>query len=86
MYMQMAEAANPFYDRAPGHVRSVLDQVAAATGRRYNLFDYVGHPQAERVVVAMGSACTTLEEVVNKQVAQVGGAWCGWLRSSADGV
>ncbi len=38
--------------------------MAELTGRRYNLFDYVGHPEADRVVVAMGSACETLEEII----------------------
>ena len=42
-----------------------MEQVSQLTGRTYNLFDYVGDPQAERVIVAMGSGCEAIEETVN---------------------
>ncbi len=47
-----------------------MDKFAKLTGRQYNLFDYVGHPHAERVVVMMGSACDTMHELVDYLVAQ----------------
>src|SRR5215813_13203994 len=53
-FFQAREACNRFYDACPGIVREVMDQFAALTGRQYHLFDYDGHPQAERVVVVMG--------------------------------
>ncbi|MFM2079414.1 MAG: pyruvate:ferredoxin (flavodoxin) oxidoreductase [Cyanobacteriota bacterium] len=56
---QAREAVNPFQEAAPGHVQEAMDRFAALTGRRYRLFDYEGHPEAERVVVLMGSACET---------------------------
>ena len=42
-----------------------MKKVEGITGRKYRPFDYVGHPEADRIVVAMGSACETIEEVVN---------------------
>ena len=47
---QCIEAASAFYDAVPGHVLEAMAEVAALTGRSYRLFDYVGHPAAERVV------------------------------------
>ncbi len=65
IYFQGREAANPFYAKLPGIVVSALKKVSDLTGRPYRPFDYVGDPQAERVIVAMGSACETIEEVVH---------------------
>ena len=65
IYFQGREAANPYYNDVPGIVASSMKKVASITGRKYHLFDYVGHPEADRVVIAMGSSCETLEEVVN---------------------
>ncbi len=65
IYFQNREAANAYYEALPGIVVQQMKKVAALTGRRYKPFDYVGHPEADRVVVAMGSACETLEEVVS---------------------
>ena len=65
IYFQGREAANPFYLKLPGIVVETMKQVGDLTGRRYRPFDYVGDPQAERVVIAMGSACETIEETVN---------------------
>ena len=64
VYFQGREAVNPFYARAPRIVQEVMDRFARLTGRSYHLFDYLGAPDAERVVVVMGSAAETLEEVV----------------------
>ncbi|EFN55341.1 hypothetical protein CHLNCDRAFT_134349 [Chlorella variabilis] len=64
VYMQAIEAANPYHKAMPGIVQAAMDKVAAVTGRQYHLFDYVGHPEAENVVVAMGSGCEALEAAV----------------------
>ena len=70
IYFQTREAVNPFYEAVPGIVADSMKKVAEITGRKYRLFDYVGHPEADRVVMAMGSACETIEEVVNYLNAQ----------------
>ncbi|KAI8468670.1 MAG: thiamine diphosphate-binding protein [Monoraphidium minutum] len=64
VYFQGIEAANPFHDAVPAVVQDTFDKVAGLTGRQYHLFDYVGHPEAERVVVAMGSGTEVLEASV----------------------
>ena len=68
-FFQAREAANPFHDSCPVVVADTMDRFAALTGRRYQLFDYVGHPQAERVVVMMGSGAECAHEVVEHLVA-----------------
>jgi pyruvate-ferredoxin/flavodoxin oxidoreductase len=65
VYFQGREAVNRFYLELPGIVQEMFDKLAAATGRRYGLFEYSGHPEAERVVVAMGSGIETLAETAN---------------------
>ncbi len=65
IYFQGREATNADYDAIPGIVEAYMDRVSALTGRDYKPFDYVGAPDAERVVISMGSSCETLEEVVN---------------------
>jgi pyruvate-ferredoxin/flavodoxin oxidoreductase len=65
IYFQQREAANPYYLATPGIVAQVMEQVGALTGRYYHLFDYVGAPDAERVIVSMGSSCEVIEETVN---------------------
>ncbi len=64
VYFQMREAANPHYTAVPGIVQKAMDKFAQITGRRYNLFDYFGHPEAERVVIIMGSGGETAMETV----------------------
>ncbi|HSD32698.1 MAG TPA: pyruvate:ferredoxin (flavodoxin) oxidoreductase [Gemmatimonadales bacterium] len=61
-YFQAREACNPFYDACPGIVQELMNRLGARTGRRYGLFDYAGHPEADRVIVAMGSAVETIEQ------------------------
>ena len=68
VFFQAREAVNPFYRDCPGIVQRVMDRFAARTGRRYRLFDYVGHEQAERVVVLMGSGVGAAEEAVEELV------------------
>jgi len=69
-FFQGREAANIFYDLCPDKVQTVMDQFAALTGRKYNLFDYVGAPDAERVIVLMGSGCEAVHETVDYLVAR----------------
>ncbi|HFT4499452.1 TPA: pyruvate:ferredoxin (flavodoxin) oxidoreductase [Klebsiella pneumoniae] len=65
-YFQSREATNPWYDAVYDHVEKAMDDFAAATGRQYKPFEFYGHPQAERVIVIMGSAIGTCEEVVDE--------------------
>ncbi|MEP7133653.1 MAG: pyruvate:ferredoxin (flavodoxin) oxidoreductase [Chloroflexota bacterium] len=64
VYFQMREAANNYYTAVPGIVQEAMDKFAQVTGRHYNLFDYFGHPEAERVVIIMGSGGETAMETV----------------------
>jgi pyruvate-ferredoxin/flavodoxin oxidoreductase len=61
-FFQAREAVNPYYLRLPGIVQQVMDDFACRTGRRYHLFDYAGHPEAERVLILMGSGAETAQE------------------------
>ena len=70
VYFQNREAANQFYDDLPQIVASYMKKVSELTGREYRLFDYAGHPEAERVIVAMGSSCETIEETIDALVAK----------------
>ncbi|MDR1015463.1 MAG: pyruvate:ferredoxin (flavodoxin) oxidoreductase [Coriobacteriales bacterium] len=69
IFFQAREAAQPFYDRLPEVVKEYLDLVGEKTGRSYRFFDYVGAPDAERVIVAMGSVCETIEETMENLLA-----------------
>jgi pyruvate-ferredoxin/flavodoxin oxidoreductase len=64
IYFQARETVNPFYARVPDDVQSVMDRLGERTGRRYGLVDYSGHPEAERVLVLMGSGGETARETV----------------------
>lgn len=64
VYFQARERVNPWYERFPGIVQDVMARFAAQTGRAYHLFDYVGAPDAERVLVLMGSGAETVHETV----------------------
>ncbi len=63
-FFQAREASSPFHAACPSIVQRTMDTFAARTGRHYHLFDYVGHPQADRVVVLMGSGTETVDETV----------------------
>ncbi len=65
-YFQNRETANGYYAATPAIVQGMMDVVSAKCGRKYHLFDYVGDEKAEEVIVAMGSACETIEESINK--------------------
>ncbi|HDP33939.1 MAG TPA: pyruvate:ferredoxin (flavodoxin) oxidoreductase [Candidatus Hydrogenedentes bacterium] len=64
VFFQAREACNPFYDACPAIVQKVMDKFAALTGRQYKLFDYTGAPDAERIVVIMGSGAEAAAEAV----------------------
>ena len=64
VYFQGREAVNQYYLAVPGIVQEYMDQFAALTGRQYHLFDYVGAPDAERVIVLMGSGAEAAHETV----------------------
>ena len=65
VYFQGREAQNKHYEAIPDIVEYYMDELAKVTGRHYKPFDYVGAPDAENVVIAMGSVCETAEETVN---------------------
>jgi pyruvate-ferredoxin/flavodoxin oxidoreductase len=65
VFFQAREAANPFYLACPAVVRETMEALAARTGRQYRLFDYVGHPEATRVIVMMGSGAETAHETID---------------------
>ncbi len=67
IYFQGREAANPYYLKVPGIVDDYMQQVGDLTGRSYRLFDYVGDPDAENVVISMGSSCETFDEIIDYQ-------------------
>ncbi len=64
VYFQGREASNSFYAAVPSVVAAVMEEFAGLTGRRYRLFDYYGDPQAERVIVVMGSGAEVARETV----------------------
>ena len=64
VYFQGREACNPFYLKCPEIVQKQMDKFARLTGRQYNLFDYVGDPEADRVIVMMGSGAEAAHETV----------------------
>ena len=68
IYFQGREAGNKYYNATPAIVEEVMKQVGELTGRHYNLFDYVGAPDAEYVLVAMGSGCDVADEAIAKLV------------------
>ncbi|KKN44497.1 hypothetical protein LCGC14_0692590 [marine sediment metagenome] len=69
VYFQGRESVNPFYIACPGIVQKAMDKFAELTGRAYHLFDYVGAPDAERVIAMMGSAAEACDEAVEALVA-----------------
>src|SRR5450432_4437931 len=64
VYFQARETVNPFYARVPDVVEAAMRQLGDRTGRHYGLVDYTGHPEAERVLVVMGSGGETIRETV----------------------
>jgi len=70
VYFQGRETVNPFYDACPGIVQGVMNDFAKHTGRQYKLYEYVGHPEAETVIILMASGCETAHETVNYLVSK----------------
>jgi len=76
VYFQGRETVNKYYGALPAIVQEYMDEVGAITKRKYHLFDYVGDPAAERVIIAMGSGCDAIEHAVrilNLRGEKVGG-------------
>lgn len=65
VYFQSREAVNPFYSNCAEHVRMAMAQFGGMTGRKYDLTDYYGDPQAERVIIMMGSGVETVKETID---------------------
>ena len=70
IYFQNRETANKYYNATPAIVQEMMDKVNKLTGRNYHLFDYVGAPDAQNVVVMMGSGADAVEETINKMNAE----------------
>ncbi|MEA5084034.1 MAG: pyruvate:ferredoxin (flavodoxin) oxidoreductase [Lachnospiraceae bacterium] len=65
IFFQAREACNPFYDDIVGTTEKYMAEVSKLTGRDYKLFNYYGAPDADRVIIAMGSACEAIEETID---------------------
>ena len=65
IFFQAREACNPYYENIVGVCEDYMAKISALTGRDYKLFNYYGDPEADRVIVAMGSACEAIEETID---------------------
>ncbi len=65
IYFQAREASNPFYNAIPAIVENYMNEINKVTGRDYKLFNYYGDKEADRVIIAMGSACDAIKETVD---------------------
>ena len=65
VYFQGRETVNKYYEATPAIVQEYMDKLAAKIGRRYHLFDYIGAPDAEKIIICMGSSTETIEETIN---------------------
>ena len=83
VFFQARETVNPFYAACPDLVQAAMDRFASRVGRAYRLFDYAGHPEADKVVVLMGSGAETAHETVDWMNAK--GARPAWSRSASTG-
>ena len=68
VFFQAREACNTFYQKVPGIVQETMDEFYQHTGRKYSLFYYIGHPEAEKVVVIMGSGEGPVRETIDTMV------------------
>ena len=78
IFFQVREANNRFYSELPEIVQKYMDKISALTGRSYHLFDYYGAPDAEKVIIAMGSVSGAVKETVDHLNGQ--GDKCGFLQ------
>lgn len=65
VYFQGRETVNKYYDACPGIVKKYMKLFAEKTGRNYKLYEYIGAPDADKIIIAMGSATETIEETIN---------------------
>ena len=65
IFFQNREGASPFFARVPHIVQEEMEKVGKLVGRTYNLFDYAGDPEADRIIISMASSCDVIEETVN---------------------
>ena len=70
IFFQHREACNPYYDALPAVVEKYMDKINAKLGTDYKLFNYYGAPDADRVIIAMGSICNVAQEVIDYMTAQ----------------
>lgn len=70
IFFQAREASNEYYDRLPGIVEEYMNKINSEIGTDYKLFNYYGAPDAEHIIVAMGSVCETIEETIDYLVKQ----------------
>ncbi|MGK7940600.1 MAG: pyruvate:ferredoxin (flavodoxin) oxidoreductase [Crocosphaera sp.] len=70
VYFQARETVNPFYAAYPDILQTAMDKFAQLTGRQYKLYEYYGDPEAERVIILMGSGCETVHETVDYLVSR----------------
>ena len=70
IFFQAKEAANPYYDRLPEIVNDYMKEISELTGREYKPFNYYGHPEAEDIIIAMGSVTEAIEETVDYLIAK----------------
>lgn len=70
IFFQAREASNEYYDRLPGMVEEYMNKINSEIGTDYKLFNYYGAPDAEHIIVAMGSVCETIEETIDYLVKQ----------------
>ncbi len=70
IFFQAREACNPFYDAVPKTVVEYMNKISEVTGRNYKPFNYIGHPEAEHIIIAMGSVTETIEETINYLLAK----------------
>src|SRR5512135_433352 len=82
VYFQGRETVNPFYAKVPGIVQKAMDKFASIVGRQYHLFDYYGAPDADRVIVIMGSGAEVAQEAIDYLNAQgqTGGSRVGMIK------
>lgn len=65
VYFQGRETVNKYYDATPGVVKACMELFAEKTGRKYDLFQYMGDPNAEKIIIAMGSSTQTIQETID---------------------
>ncbi|HEX9828132.1 MAG TPA: pyruvate:ferredoxin (flavodoxin) oxidoreductase, partial [Flavobacteriaceae bacterium] len=68
VFFQAREAANLFFEKTPKIVQETMDEFYNHTGRKYNLFDYIGHPEAEKIIIIMGSGQGPVMEAVDTMI------------------